>query len=109
MTTYKLVLIPHRQVVRGMTPHGAYSGADERYFPFGHLPKEYLQVPPIERSCFRQCCTHCKCVFSYQNSRDRSYFTCHTVRHSNAESDSPEIGLPPGKPKRISGLSVPGN
>lgn len=46
MTTYKLLLIPHRLVQRGTHAQGAStnSGADERYSPFGHLPKEYVQV-----------------------------------------------------------------
>lgn len=62
MTTYKLVLIPHRQIMRGMNPPGAYCGADDRYFPFGHLPKEYLQVLPIELCCL----THSVLLFDIQ-------------------------------------------
>lgn len=45
MTTYKLLLIPHRlPAQRGTHVQGASNGADERYSPFGHLPKEYVQV-----------------------------------------------------------------
>lgn len=56
MTTYKVVIVPHRPPKRS-TNYLGYSdagtgagvgrgggGIDERYFPFGHLPKEYLQV-----------------------------------------------------------------
>lgn len=58
MTTYKLVLIPHRTARKGSHGHvismGGTRGSgaddrvatevDERYLPFGHLVKEYLQV-----------------------------------------------------------------
>lgn len=44
MTTYKLVIIPHKLAQRGMSAQGDSSGTDERYLPFGHLPKEFLQV-----------------------------------------------------------------
>lgn len=49
MTTYKLVIIPH-STQRGANSTSATkgsmanTGADERYLPFGHLPKEYVQV-----------------------------------------------------------------
>ncbi|CBN77571.1 similar to CG7697-PA [Ectocarpus siliculosus] len=50
MTTYKLVIIPH-STQRGANSTSvskgsmASTGTDERYLPFGHLPKEYVQVP----------------------------------------------------------------
>ncbi|CAM9100290.1 unnamed protein product [Ectocarpus fasciculatus] len=50
MTSYKLVIIPH-STQRGANSTRASKGsmantvADERYLPFGHLPKEYVQVP----------------------------------------------------------------
>lgn len=60
MTTYKLVIIPHRAVRKGLHGHGqpmsiaatagaeghkgVVGGVDERYLPFGHLAKEFLQV-----------------------------------------------------------------
>jgi len=48
MTTYKLVVIPHRQPQIRTTVHWPGelrdTSADERYAPFEHLPKEYLQV-----------------------------------------------------------------
>lgn len=48
MTTYKLLLIPHR-ARKGSPAQAGETGSDERYLPFGHLHKEYLQV--------RQTCT----------------------------------------------------
>ena len=42
MTTYKLLLIPHKLPRRGSNSSAA--GPDARFFPFGHLPKEYVQV-----------------------------------------------------------------
>ena len=48
MTTYKLVVIPHRPTQSGVNAFSTGvmmdTSADERYAPFGHLPKEYLQV-----------------------------------------------------------------
>lgn len=48
MTTYKLVVIPHPPIQSGInsTCKGVMmdTSADERYLPFGHLPKEYVQV-----------------------------------------------------------------
>lgn len=49
MTTYKLVVIPHPPAAQsGMnsTSTGVMTStsADDRYKPFGHLPKEYVQV-----------------------------------------------------------------
>ena len=50
MTTYKLLLVPHRLPRRGTSSvnnssaQGSAAGPDERFFPFGHLPKEYVQV-----------------------------------------------------------------
>lgn len=48
MTTYKLVVIPHPPSQSGInsTCTGVMvdTSADERYLPFGHLPKEYVQV-----------------------------------------------------------------
>lgn len=55
MTTYKLLLIPHKLARRGnSSAQGAAAGLDERYFPFGHLPKEYVQVRKetlVSRGC----------------------------------------------------------
>lgn len=48
MTTYKLVVIPHPPTESGIqsTCKGVMmdTSADERYLPFGHLPKAYVQV-----------------------------------------------------------------
>lgn len=48
MTTYKLVVIPHTPSQSGINPtcKGVMvdTSADKRYLPFGHLPKEYVQV-----------------------------------------------------------------
>lgn len=49
MTTYKLVLIPDPPTAQSgvnSTSTGVMmnTSADDRYKPFGHLPKEYVQV-----------------------------------------------------------------
>lgn len=49
MTTYKLVVIPHPPTAQSgvnSTSTGVMmnASADDRYKPFGHLPKQYVQV-----------------------------------------------------------------
>ncbi|CAM9276904.1 unnamed protein product, partial [Hapterophycus canaliculatus] len=48
MTTYKLVVIPHspnQRTVHANSKRVMNTPSDSRYLPFGHLPKEYVQVP----------------------------------------------------------------
>eukprot|EP00903_Cladosiphon_okamuranus_P015695 g14490.t1 len=50
MTTYKLVVIPHPPMAKNGVNSSSTGvmtsiSADDRYKPFGHLPKEYVQVP----------------------------------------------------------------
>lgn len=51
MTTYKLVVIPHPpiQSVVNSNSKGLMinTSSDDRYIPFGHLPKEYVQVRTV--------------------------------------------------------------
>lgn len=54
MTTYKFLLIPYRLPRKGSPTQAAVAAPDDqRYLPFGHLPKEYSQVRGMDLLGFR--------------------------------------------------------